>query len=228
MRLLLVEDDKDLCEFIKEGLAREGFAVDVAGGGRQALRMADEHAYDVVLLDVMIPELDGFAVLISLRAKGFKGAILLVTSKGLERDKLEGLNNGADDYLVKPFLLTELVARIRAIQRRTGTSGPAEAVQGSFLKVGDLQMDLLKREVKKAGKRIVLTRKESDLLECFMRRPGEVLSQTVLVQSMSNNDFTSATNTIEVHIKNLRQKIGSKSGKDLIRNVRGFGYSLDA
>jgi two-component system copper resistance phosphate regulon response regulator CusR len=228
MRLLLVEDDRGLSEFVEEGLAREGFSVDLAQNGDSALELAGETAYDVILLDVMMPGQDGYTVLKKLRAKGHQGAILLVTSKGQERDKLEGLNNGADDYLVKPFLLTELIARVRAVLRRTGKSGPTAPIQGSVLKVGDLQMDLLKHEVKTGGKPIVLTKKEFDLLECFMRRPGQVLSQTVLMQQLSNADFVGATNIIEVHIKNLRSKIDGKSGKSMIRTVRGCGYSLDS
>jgi DNA-binding response OmpR family regulator len=231
MRLLLVEDDKDLCDFVNEGLSREGFAVDSVGGGKEAVRFCAETSYDVVLLDVMIPEMDGFAVLKTLRGKGFKGAILLVTSKGQERDKLQGLNGGADDYLVKPFLLTELVARIRAVQRRTGNGKAGHSPdlsQATSLKVRELQMDLLKREVKRAGKTIELTKREFDLLECFMRRPSEVLSQTALNQQLTSSDFASATNTVEVHIKNLRAKIDPKSGPSLIRTVRGCGYSLDA
>jgi len=227
MRLLLVEDDKDLSEFVQEGLTREGFAVDLAQNGDDALDFANENHYDVILLDVMMPGLDGYAVLKKLRARGHQGAILLVTCKGQERDKLEGLNSGADDYVVKPFLLTELIARVRAVLRRTSKS-PQSQTNGSLIKVGDLTMDLLKREIKKGGKPIILTKKEFDLLECLMRRPGQVLSQSVLNQHLSNSDFNSTTNTVEVHIKNLRSKIDGKSTKSMIRTLRGCGYALDA
>src|SRR5438105_1100803 len=138
MRLLLVEDDKDLSEFVREGMTREGFVVDVVGDGEQALRQTEAAGYDVILLDVMMPKLDGFGALKSLRSRGYKGAILLVTCKGQERDKLQGFNNGADDYIVKPFLLTELIARVRAVLRRTGSANP-HAVKGAMLKAGDLQ-----------------------------------------------------------------------------------------
>src|SRR6185437_12899075 len=141
MKLLLVEDDKDLSEFVKEGLAREGFRVDRAENGQQALDLSLEVNYDVVLLDLMMPGVDGYAVLKRLRARRFAGAILLVTCKGQERDKVEGLNNGADDYIVKPFLLTELIARIRAVMRRTTPSAPASA-KSALLKVGEIEMDL--------------------------------------------------------------------------------------
>src|SRR5437016_4270498 len=141
MRLLLVEDDKDLSDFAREGLAREGFAVDVAGDGQEAIDLAAERGYDVILLDVMMPKLTGFAVLKVLRARGYRGAVLMATSKGQEKDKLEGLNNGADDYIVKPYLITELVARVRAVLRRTA-SPQAKVVQGSVLRAKDIVMDL--------------------------------------------------------------------------------------
>jgi len=224
MRLLLVEDDKDLSDFVREGMAREGFVVDVVGDGEKALDQSEVASYDVVLLDVMIPKQDGFSVLKSLRARGFKGAVLLVTCKGQEKDKLQGFSSGADDYIVKPFLLTELIARVRAVLRRTSGT---QSVKGAVLKAGELQMDLLKHEVKKAGKPITLTKKEFNLLECFMRRPGQVLSQAVLTQQLSSSEIDSQTNVIEVHVKNLRAKIDAKSGPSLIRTVRGCGYALD-
>lgn len=224
MKLLLVEDDKDLSEFAREGLVREGFAVDVARNGKEALERAGENAYEVILLDVMMPHVDGYTVLRKLRAQGNPSAILLVTCKGQERDKLQGLNSGADDYIVKPFLLSELVARIRAILRRTAAQ---KGTQGSILRARDLHMDLLKREVKRAGKPLVLTKMEFDLLEYFMRRPGQVLSHLVIVQHLSNTDVNVSPNAVEVHVKNLRAKIDPKSGKSFIRTVRGCGYALD-
>ncbi len=226
MRLLLVEDDKDLSDFAREGLAREGFAVDVAMDGQEAIDLATERGYDVILLDVMMPKLTGFTVLKALRARGYRGAVIMATSKGQEKDKLEGLNSGADDYIVKPYLITELVARVRAVLRRT--AGPhAKVVQGSVLKAKNLELDLIKREVKKAGRVLTLTKREFELLECFMRRPSQVLSQEVLAQHLTKANFDTHTNAIEVHLKNLRKKIDAKAGKSLIRTVRGCGYSLD-
>jgi len=227
MRLLLVEDDKDLCEFVQEGLSREGFAVDIAGDGQEALDLTAERGYDVIILDVMMPKMNGFVVLKTLRARGHHGAVLLATCKGQEKDKLEGLNNGADDYIVKPFLLTELVARIRAVLRRTAAPA-SKTIHGSIIKANGLEMDLMKREVKKAGKPLTLTKKEFELLEYFLRHPNQVLSQEVLMQHLTKANFDTQTNTIEVHIKNLRKKIDPKSGQSLIRTVRGCGYSLDA
>jgi DNA-binding response OmpR family regulator len=226
MRLLLVEDDKDLSEFVQEGLSREGFAVDIAMDGQEAVDIASERQYDVIVLDVMMPKLSGFAVLKTLRARGHKGAVILATCKGQEKDKLEGLNNGADDYIVKPFLLTELVARIRAVLRRTtGTS--AKVDEGSVFKAGNIEMNLIKHTVTKGGKLLSLTRTEYELLEYFMRRPGQVITQSVLNQHLTRATFDSHTNSIEVHVKNLRDKIDPKSGPSLIRTVRGCGYALD-
>lgn len=243
MKLLLAEDDKDLCAFAREGLIREGFAVDVARNGQEAVDLASERQYDVILLDVMMPELDGFAVLKTLRSRGYQGAVLLATCKGQERDKLKGLNSGADDYIVKPYLLSELTARIRSILRRTSL-GPGKIIQDAVLKAGVLELDLLKREVKKSGKPVSLTKREFELLEYLMRRPGQVISQAVLAQHLTSVDYEAQTNTIEVHIKNLRAKIDAKfgdpahgrrgspskepEGGSLIRTVRGFGYSLNA
>jgi DNA-binding response OmpR family regulator len=226
MRLLLVEDDKDLCEFVQEGLAREGFSVDIAMDGQEAVDIASERQYDVILLDVMMPKLNGFAVLKTLRARGHRGAVILATCKGQEKDKLEGLNSGADDYIVKPFLLTELVARIRAVLRRTAGTPPM-ITDGAVLKAGHIEMDLLKHEVTKGGKPLSLTRREFELLEYFLRRPGQVITQTVLNQHLTRADFDSRTNSIEVHIMNLRAKIDPKSGPSLIRTIRGCGYALD-
>lgn len=227
MKLLLVEDDVNLCEFIKEGLTREGFTVQIAHDGREAVARVGEKEFDAVLMDVVMPKMDGVSALKQLRLHGYKGAVLLVTSKGMERDKLEGFSSGADDYLVKPFLMTELVARLRAILRRTSKKDLEPSDAPSVLKAGSLQMDLLKRVVKRGTREVALTKKEFDLLECLMRRPGQVLSQTVLSQHLSDQDFSSGTNVIEVHIKNLRSKLDGSAGKSLIRTVRGCGYALD-
>ncbi len=226
MRLLLVEDDKDLREFVREGLSRSGFVTDVAEDGQAGIIRAQKNDYDVIVMDVMMPHMDGITVLKTLRAQGYSGAILLTTCRGQEKDKVEGLNHGADDYLVKPYLLSELIARVRAVMRRTASGGKS-TVKTSTLKAGPLQLDLLKREVRKGSKVIGLTKKEFDLLECFLRRPGQVLSQSVLTQHLSNADFNSNTNIVEVHMKNLRAKIDAKTGPSLIRTVRSCGYALD-
>ncbi len=224
MRVLVVEDDRELCEVMQEGLAREGFQVDRASSGQEALERATGSAYDVILLDVMIPRPDGYAVLAQLRKQGNRSAILMVTSRGEEKDKLKGLSGGADDYLVKPFLLTELVARIRAISRRISCRSGAPA--GERLRAGDIEMDLLRREVRRAGQALSLTRTEFNLLELFLRNPGQVLSPSVLAQRLSLGAAASP-NALEVHIKNLRGKIDRPPSPSLIRNVRGSGYVFD-
>jgi len=225
MRILLAEDDRDLSYFIQEGLIQAGFAVELAHNGKEAYELAIQYKYDLILLDIMMPEMNGHEVLQRLRRQGNKAAIIMLTCKGHENDKLLGFNGGADDYLVKPFLLSELVARIRAIIRRTITSTQSD--RSSLLKCGDLQMDLLKREVRRRGKMIKLTKKEFDLLECLMRQAGQVISQAILAQHLSQIDFGTQTNAIEVHVKNLRSKIDPHFSRSLIRTVRGCGYALN-
>lgn len=225
MRLLVVEDDAELRAFAREGLTREGFTVDVAVNGREAVDLVLQRQYDAILLDVMMPELDGFSVLNTIRGRGFKGAVLLATCKGQERDKLQGFNSGADDYIVKPYLISELTARIRAISRRMDPAR-VESMRGPMLQVGELEMDLLKRSVTYKGRAVSLTKREFELLEYLMRRPGQVISPTVLAQHLSSIDQETSTNTIEVHIKNLRAKLDPKKSKDPIVNHRGSGYTL--
>lgn len=228
MRLLSVEDQRELGEFLKAGLSREGFVVDTASDGMEALQKVEEVAYDVILLDVMMPGMSGISVLKQLRTNGYKGAILLVTCKGQESDKLEGLDTGADDYIVKPARLKELVARIRAVLRRTMPSQTTKSGANGILKAGNIEMDLQRREVKRGQRIVSLTKKEFDLLEYFLRHPNQVMSQTALVQHISQNDFLTGTNVVEFHIKNLRSKLDSKSSPSIIRTVRGCGYCLDA
>jgi len=224
MRVLVVEDDKELNAFIRAALKREGFVADHAADGKQALERAHDAEYDVILLDVMMPELSGLSVLKELRKKGDPAAILMVTSQGGEADKLAGLNSGADDYLVKPFLISELIARIRAVLRRR-QSGSGGAV--TMLKHGDVKLDLIKHIVEVRGKRVDLTKKEFELLECFLRHPAEVLSKSVLESRVWGMEFAPDSNTVEVHVNHLRDKISQ--GKDSpIVNVRGVGYRFEA
>ncbi len=225
MRVLVVEDDKELNNFIRTALKREGFSVDRASNGKEALLFAQTEEYDVILLDVMMPALNGFAVLKELRKKGDPAAILMVTSQGGEHDKLSGLNNGADDYIVKPFLISELIARIRAVMRRKQAT--AEDATPTTLKCGDVKMDLVKHVVEVRGKRIELTKKEFELLGCFLRHPEEVLSKSVLESSVWGMEFTPDSNTVEVHVTHLREKLGP-SKRPWISNVRGVGYRFDA
>jgi DNA-binding response OmpR family regulator len=221
MRVLVVEDDKTLNTFTKTALTREGFAVDSAFTGKEGLELARSASYDIVLMDVMMPEMDGFTLLKTLRKEGKTVPVLMLTSQGQEKDKLVGFNSGADDYLVKPFLVTELVARIRAILKRA-ESGKTARDSATVLVAGGLRLDLVKRRFERKGKTIELTKKEFELLEYFMRRPGQVLSQSVLAQHVWNMDFDPGSNVVEVQIKNLRDKISGK--RLIIENVRGAGY----
>ncbi len=224
MRVLVVEDDKELNQFIRTALKREGFAANGAADGKEALELARDSDYDVILLDVVMPELNGLSVLKELRKRGDPAAILMVTSQNHERDKLAGLNNGADDYLVKPFLLTELIARIRAVLRRRQNGACKDG--GMVLKQGDICMDLLKHIVQIKGKPVDLTKKEFELLEYFMRHPHHLLSQPALAQHIWNMDFEADSNVVEVHVGHLRDKI-SLGRRPLIVTVRGAGYRFE-
>jgi len=223
MRVLVVEDDKELNQFIRTALKREGFAADSAPNGKAALELARDTEYDVILLDVMMPELGGLSVLKELRKKGDPAAILMVTSQGSEHDKLAGLNSGADDYIVKPFLVSELIARIRAVLRRRD---PAPSAGATLLKQGDVQLDLLKHSAEVKGKPVELTKKEFELLECFMRHPGEMLTQSVLESRVWGMEFAPDSNTVEVHVNHLRDKI-STGKRPLIVTLRGVGYRFE-
>jgi DNA-binding response OmpR family regulator len=223
MRVLVVEDDKDLNTFIRTALKREGFAADPAGDGKEALALARETAYDVVLLDMMMPELDGLSVLKELRKKGDPAAILMVTSQSTERDKLAGLNGGADDYLVKPFLISELIARIRSVLRRRQ---PGTSAASPLLSAGDVQMDLVKHEVQMKGKVISLTKKEFELLEYFMRHPNEMISKSTLESRVWGIDYAPGSNAVEVHVNHLRDKM-NLGKRPLIVTARGLGYRFE-
>lgn len=221
MRVLVVEDDKELNNFIRAALKREGFVVDQANDGKTALERAEGVEYDVVLLDVVMPELDGLSVLKQLRKKGHPAAILMVTSQSHERDKLAGLNSGADDYIVKPFLVSELVARIRAVLRRHSDQ------PSTLLTAGNLRLDLIKHTVELKGKPIELTKKEFELLEYFMRRPGQVLTPPAIMQSVWNMEYEHDTNIVEAQVKNLRAKIADTK-QPFIETLRGVGYRFEA
>jgi len=226
MKILLADADERFSQNLQQGLSSSGFRVDLTMSGTEALKRATGGAYDAILLEVNLPGLDGYEVLRRLRAAGSRAAILIVTTKGQERDKLQGLNYGADDYLVKPVLLSELVARIRAILRRIEDRGGKRA-DPFHLRAGPLALHILKHEAKRDGKRLPLTKTEFALLECLMRRPGQVLSRPTLAKLLISGDIEATTNVLEVHVKNLRDKIDGQSDQSLIRTIRGFGYALD-
>ena len=220
MRVLLVEDEARIADFITRGLSEQGYAVDAASDGSEALQWADVADFDLIILDVMLPGRDGIEVCRSLRERGLRTPILMLTARDAVEDRVKGLDSGADDYLVKPFAFAELVARLRALMRRE------PAVVGSVLQVGDLTFDAKTLEVSREGASIELTAKESSLLEYLMRHPNQVLTRTMIAEHVWNYEFDNATNVIDVHIRNLRRKVDEPFSVRLIQTVRGAGYRI--
>lgn len=224
MRILLVEDDPHTAGFIAKGLKEDGHSVDPADNGKDGLFLATTETYDAIVLDRMLPQLDGMTVLKTLRGAGNATPILLLTALGDVEHRVEGLRAGADDYLVKPFAYAELSARLDSLLRR-GASGGAEPTR---LNVDDLEMDLLKRTVARAGKPIELLPREFRLLEYLMRQAGRVVTRTMLLEAVWDYHFDPQTNVIDVHISRLRQKIDLGHPAPLLHTVRGAGYRLGA
>lgn len=220
MRVLIVEDDKKISNFIKRGLKEEFYAVDVAYDGEEGHFMATTNDYDLILLDLMIPKIDGITLCKKLRSSKIAVPIIMLTAKDEVQDKVEGLNSGADDYLTKPFAFEELLARVRAHSRSKPDAPPTNH------KIADLTLDLLSHKVERAGKEIVLTAKEYALLEYLMRNAGKVVTRTMISEHVWDVHFDVATNTIEVYINYLRGKIDQGHKKQLIQTVRGRGYML--
>ena len=220
MRLLLVEDDPKLSRALERGLQREGHAVDVAVTGKEALAQASAHDYDAVVLDVMLPGMDGFAVCRALRSRERWAPVLMLTARAGVGDRIEGLDAGADDYLVKPFDFDELLARLRALFRR----GPSE--HHPLLRVGDLCVDPATREVTRAGRDIELTQREFTLLEYLARHPDEVVSRSTLLEHVWADDQGESSNLVDVYVGYLRKKLEHPFGRPLIRTVRGIGFML--
>jgi two-component system, OmpR family, response regulator len=220
MRVLVVEDDQRMASAIRRGLHFEGLVVDLAGDGEEALRTARATAYDVIVLDVMMPGIDGFETCVRLRKEGIRAPVLMLTARDAVEDRVRGLDGGADDYLTKPFSLSELTARMRALVRR----GPIE--QGTVLEVGDLRLDPATREVHRGDVEIELSAREFALLETFMRRPGQVLGQLQLLESAWDLGYEQRSNVVEVYVRYLREKIDRPFGVKSIETVRGAGYRL--
>jgi two-component system copper resistance phosphate regulon response regulator CusR len=220
MQLLVIEDEPKTGEYLKKGLEESGFTVDVASDGIDGLHLALEGHYDLVVLDVMLPGLDGWGVVKRLRAKK-PTPVLFLTARDDIEDRVKGLELGGDDYLVKPFAFVELLARIRTLLRR----GPAREVEQ--LSVGDLEIDVIRRRVKRAGQRIDLTPREFALLHLLAERRGEVLSRTQIASFVWDMNFDSDTNVVEVAIRRLRAKIDEPHALKLIHTVRGMGYVMD-
>jgi len=221
VKLLIVEDDKDTSAYLKKALGEAGHAVDVATSGRDGLMLAAGETYDVMVLDRMLPQVDGLAILRTIRASGVKTPVLLLTALGGIDDRVEGLEAGGDDYLVKPFALAELMARVNALARRP----PPQAVQ-TVLKVADLELNLLQRAVLRGGRRIELQPREFQLLEYLMRHAGRVVTRTMLLEAVWDFHFDPKTNIVETHISRLRSKVDRGHGRELIQTLRGAGYCL--
>jgi two-component system copper resistance phosphate regulon response regulator CusR len=223
MKLLIVEDEPKTADYLKRGLSEAGFVVDIARNGRDGLHLALTESYDLIVLDIMLPVLDGWEVLRSVRAAGGNTPVLFLTARDQVDDRVRGLELGADDYLIKPFSFAELLARIRTLLRRGKTPPALEK-----LAVADLELDLLHRRVTRAGNRIDLTAKEFALLELLMRRHGEVLPRSLIASQVWDMNFDSDTNVIDVAVRRLRAKIDDDFDAKLIQTVRGMGYVLRA
>ncbi len=222
MRVLVVEDEPQIADFVARGLSENGYSVDIAYDGEEAIQWPSVADFDVIILDVMLPSVDGISVCSTLRESGVRTPILMLTARDAIEDRVAGLDSGADDYLVKPFAFAELLARVRALIRRE------PVLRGNVLRVQDLTMDTATRCVSRAGEGVELTAKEFALLEYLMRHPNQVLSRTVIAEHVWNYDFDNATNVIDVHVKNLRKKIDGPGGPKLIHTVRGAGYRISA
>lgn len=223
MKILIVEDEPKTGDYLRQGLREAGFVVDLVQDGLDGLHLGIEGDQDLIILDVMLPRMDGWGVLQALTQAGIRTPVIFLTAKDQVEDRVRGLELGAADYLVKPFSFAELLARVRNVLRR----GPA-AIESSVLQVADLEIDLLRRRVSRAGKRIDLTPKEFGLLELLVRRQGEVLPRSLIASLVWDMNFDSDTNVIEVAMRRLRAKVDEGFEVRLIQTVRGMGYVLEA
>jgi two-component system OmpR family response regulator len=223
MKLLVIEDDREAAAYIAKGLSESGYVVDRAADGREGLFMATSGAYDALIVDRMLPQMDGLALIAALRSAEIRTPVLILSALGAVDDRVKGLRAGGDDYLTKPFAFAELLARLEALLRR-GTGGAAT----TKLKVGDLEMDLLARTVTRGGRELDLLPREFRLLEFLMRHAGQVVTRTMLLENVWDYHFDPQTNVIDVHISRLRQKIDKGFAKPLLHTVRGAGYQLRA
>ncbi len=221
MRVLIVEDERKISAYVKRGLEEQGYAVDAAYTGKEALDWSDAAPYDLILLDILLPEMDGLAVCRELRQRGNRTPVLMLTARDAIDDRVAGLDAGADDYLVKPFALKELLARLRALTRRT-----ADVPKSPVLQLADLTLDTLTRRVKRGNKTIELAAKEYAVLECLLREPERVLTRTQIAEHVWNYDVYNQSNIVDVYIRNLRRKIDDGFEIKLIHTVRGAGYRL--
>ena len=223
MRLLVIEDELKLADYLHKGLSENGYVVDVARDGIEGRHLATQGEYDLLLLDLMLPGIDGFGVLKAVRASG-NTPVLMLTARDKVEDRVRGLQEGADDYLVKPFAFSELLARVAALLRR-GAGGAAQAA--TQLRLADLEVDLVSRKVYRAEKRLDLTAKEFSLLSLLLRRGGQILSRTTLAEQVWDMNFDSDTNVVEVAVRRLRAKLDDPFSPKLLHTVRGMGYVLE-
>ena len=220
MRILIVEDEGKLAGALKRGLENESYAVDLAADGEEGLGLAEVESYDLLLLDLMLPKLDGVDLCRRLRAQGRQIPILMLTARDAIEHRVAGLDSGADDYLVKPFAFPELLARVRALVRRTGPS------KDPVLRVADLEIDTVTRQVRRAGRPIALTSKEYAILEYFARNPNRVLSRLQIAEHVWDYDFVAMSNVVDVYVRYLRRKLGDDREPQLLWTIRGAGYQL--
>jgi two-component system, OmpR family, copper resistance phosphate regulon response regulator CusR len=225
MRLLVIEDEVKLAQYLHKGLSENGHVVDLAHDGIEGRRLALGGEYDLVLLDIMLPGVDGFGVLRAIRAEKRNLPVLMLTARDEVADRVQGLEQGADDYLVKPFAFSELLARVGALLRR-GQNG-AGAAPATHLSLSDLEVDLLARRATRAGERLDLTAKEFNLLALLLRRRGQILSRTTLAEQVWDMNFDSDTNVVEVAVRRLRAKLDDPFPAKLLHTVRGMGYVLE-
>lgn len=222
MKILIVEDEPKTGDYLRQGLTEAGFVVDLARNGIDGRHLALTEDYDLVVLDIMLPGLDGWGVLRDIRRAGRQMPVLFLTARDQVEDRVKGLESGADDYLLKPFAFSELLARVRTLLRR------GKAIEVEHLRVADMELDLLRRRVTRGGRRIDLTAKEFLLLELLLRRQGEVLPRSLIASQVWDMNFDSETNVVEVAVRRLRGKLDAPFDRVLLHTVRGMGYVLEA
>ena len=221
MRVLVVEDDNKIASFVVNGLKQNGFAVDRCANGEEALILARTTPFDVAVVDLMLPKLDGLSLIGKLRSEGIQFPIIILSAKASVEDRVKGLHAGGDDYLTKPFAFSELLARVQALIRRSSS-----APEPTRLTVGDLTLDLLSREVKRAGRTIELQAREFSLLEYLLRHPGRVVTKTMILEHIWDYSFDPQTNVVDVLVHRLRSKVDKDFPKKMIQTIRGVGYVI--